>query len=161
MLHVPNEGRVLGLGCGTGELAIAVAGRGMRVVGCHITVNMLARATSFDVSRTVNLIQLDPGWQKLPLRPGTFDAVVASSVLEYVNQPAAVLGECHRLSRPGGTVISTVPVLRHLMRWLEWMAKFAARLMPADLAGRWTRLAAYVTFLLVIFHRQHDTVEVG
>ena len=73
---------------------------------------------------------LQPGWQTLPFASASFDAVVAASVLEYVGSPAAVLGECARVLRPGGVMLCTVPDLTHPVRWLEWAAA-AIALLPA------------------------------
>ncbi len=47
-----------------------------------------------------------------------FGAIVAPSVLEYVHDPIAVLRVCARLLQPGGTLLCTVPNMRHPVRWL-------------------------------------------
>jgi SAM-dependent methyltransferase len=41
----------------------------------------------------------------VPVEPGTFDAVLSTQVLEHVSDPGAYLAECHRVLRPGGTLI--------------------------------------------------------
>lgn len=110
--------RVLDLGCGTGDLAAALAAAGMRTMGCDIAARMLSRVPR-DPAGQAGWVRLDPHWRTLPLRAGAFDAVVAASVLEYVAEPAVVLRECARVLRPGGTMVCTVPDLRHPVRWLE------------------------------------------
>lgn len=117
--------RVLDLGCGTGELAAALAVAGMRAVGCDISSRMLSRVPR-DPARQAGWVRLDPHWRSLPFRSGAFNAVVAASVLEYVAEPAVVLRECTRVLRPGGAVVCTVPDLRHPVRWLEGAAQIAA-----------------------------------
>jgi ubiquinone/menaquinone biosynthesis C-methylase UbiE len=124
---VPAGGSVLDLGCGTGELAGAIAAAGMQVTGCDISREMLRRAAAADPAHTVGWVQLDPGWRRLPFEPETFDAVVAASVLEYVDEPTAVLRECSRVLRPGGSMLCTVPDPHHPIRWLEWLLGVAAR----------------------------------
>ena len=110
----------------------------LRVTGCDISAEMLARAAAGDPGGAVEWVELDPRWQRLPFESATFDAVVAASVLEYVDEPAAVLRECARVLRPGGIVLCTVPDLTHPVRWLEWLAGLAARLPLARAAGgRW------------------------
>jgi SAM-dependent methyltransferase len=148
--HVPGGGSVLDLGCGTGELAGTIAAAGMRATGCDISPQMLHRAAASDPGGQAEWVQLDPGWQVLPFAPETFDAVVAASVLEYVDEPAAVLRECRRVLRPGGTLLCTVPDRHHPIRWLEWLLGVAARVPSARSAGRrWPRLDGYLTYLRV------------
>ncbi len=148
--RVPAGGSVLDLGCGTGELAEAIAAAGMRVTGCDISPEMLRRAAAADPSGTVDWVQLDPGWRRLPFEPETFDAVVAASVLEYVDDPTAVLRECCRVLRAGGTVLCTVPNRHHPIRWLEWPLGVVARVELVRIVGRfWPRLDGYLTYLRI------------
>jgi SAM-dependent methyltransferase len=152
--HVPAGGSVLDLGCGTGELARAAAASGMRATGCDISPEMLHRAAAADPSGTVDWLQLDSEWQVLPFGPETFDAVVASSVLEYVDDPVAVLQECRRVLRAGGIVLCTVPDPRHPVRWLEWLIGVVAQEPVIRAASRrWPRLDGYLTYLHISRHR--------
>jgi SAM-dependent methyltransferase len=43
--------------------------------------------------------------QLIAERPGYFDLVLSTQVLEHVSQPERYLAECHRLLRPGGRLI--------------------------------------------------------
>jgi ubiquinone/menaquinone biosynthesis C-methylase UbiE len=153
--HVPVGGSVLDLGCGTGELAIALATSGMRTTGCDISPEMLRIAAEADASdNVVDWVELEPDWQALPFRAGALDAVVASSVFEYVHNPATVLRECHRVLRPGGIVLCTVPDPRHPVRWLEWLTGVVAREpMLRSASRRWPQLDRYLAYLQVSRHR--------
>jgi SAM-dependent methyltransferase len=156
--HVPAGGRVLDLGCGTGDLARRLASAGLQVTGCDISANMLSRAAASDPRGAIELRRLEPAWRTLPFPPGSFDTVVASSVLEYVDSPAAVLAECARVVRLGGVVLCTVPDPGHPVRWLEWLAAWAVRI-PAirALAGEWPRSERYLTYLRI--SRQRHPAE--
>lgn len=148
--QVPAGGRVLDLGCGTGELARHLAASGLRVTGCDISPNMLNQAAAAESAGAAEWVPLQPGWQTLPFASASFDAVVAASVLEYVDSPATVLGECARVLRPGGVMLCTVPDLTHPVRWLEWAAGAIARVPAVRAAGKgWPRLGRYLTYLRI------------
>jgi ubiquinone/menaquinone biosynthesis C-methylase UbiE len=139
---------VLDLGCGTGELVHSLAGAGLRTAGCDISRQMLRGAAARDTGHGAGWVQLSPGWRRLPFAAAAFDAVVASSVLEYAADPAAILRECARVLQPGGVAVCTVPDLRHPARWVEWLAGAAGRFTLLRAVGRrWPRWAAYQAYL--------------
>lgn len=148
--QLPPGGRLLDLGCGTGELARAAAAAGLRVTACDIAAEMLRRAAEHDPAGAVEWVRLEPGWRTLPFGAADFDAVVAASVLEYVDDPAAVLAECARVVLPGGIVLCTVPDLRNPVRWLEWALGQVARAPLAAKAARcWPRTDSYLVYLRI------------
>ncbi len=150
--------RVLDLGCGTGDLAGRLARAGLQVTGCDFSKEMLEHAARADPTATVAWVHLTPDWRTLPFPAGTFGAIVASSVLEYVDDPVMVLRECGRVLRPGGVLLFTVPDLRHPSRWLEWSVALAAKTSAGQALGRrQSRLQSYMTYLRV--SRQRHTAR--
>jgi SAM-dependent methyltransferase len=153
--HVPMGGRMLDLGCGSGELALAAVRAGLRVTACDISSEMLRRAADGDLDNDVTWMQLDPGWQRLPFEAAFFHVVVASSILEYVGCPRDVLYECARVLRPGGLVLCTVPDITHPVRWLEWALSQTTRApLGRTTGGRWPRIEGYLTYLRISRHRR-------
>ncbi|MDP9149029.1 MAG: class I SAM-dependent methyltransferase [Myxococcota bacterium] len=123
----PAPARVLDFGCGTGDLARAFAERGYEVTACDLSEPMLARAHAA-FGDAVRWVALDAASPRLPFADGELDAVVASSVLEYVADPNAVLYECARILRPSGLLVASVPQVRHPVRRLEAVASAFVRL---------------------------------
>jgi SAM-dependent methyltransferase len=47
--------------------------------------------------------------EQLPLGSARFDLVICTQVVEYVAQPSLVFGEIHRVLKPGGALLLSVP----------------------------------------------------
>ena len=95
---------VVDLACGSAPLAPLLAGA--RVVGVDQSAAELARARAD--ARPALLVQARAG--ALPLAGGRAEAVVASMALMLLRPLDAVLGEIHRLLRPGGVFVATIPI---------------------------------------------------
>jgi SAM-dependent methyltransferase len=52
--------------------------------------------------------------EPLPLEADVADTVVSISVLEHLSEPGVMLGEAHRLLRPGGALVMEVPFMWHV-----------------------------------------------
>ncbi|TFV53792.1 methyltransferase domain-containing protein [Blastococcus sp. TF02A_35] len=91
--------RLLDLGCGTGLLARAAAGRGAAVTGVDLDDGAVEQAAAAVPEGTflVRHAQDPP--------PGPFDVVAAVQLLMHVADPVAVL---HRAGRVGAVVAATV-----------------------------------------------------
>lgn len=156
--YVGAGGAILDLGCGTGDLARFLSSAGFHVTGCDVSPSMLTKAATTDAVGTVEWVKLNRDWQVLPFPDGAFDAVVASSVLEYVSSPAEVLAECTRVLRPGAVVVATVPDLAHPVRWLEAVVHLFTILSGVrTVAKRSPRLDNYLAYLRISRQRHPGT----
>jgi len=99
-----RRGSVLDVGCGTGELTVAVAARGYRVVGLDRSHGMLGVFQGRSGRRVVQ-----GSSEALPFRSGSFDLVVTIATLHHVGGPdtvRAMLRDLVRVARsPGGVVL--------------------------------------------------------
>lgn len=100
--HIPpaSPGEVLvDLACGGGLMAPHVARLGYRHVGVDVGEASLRVAAAHGVVPVVGSVLA------VPLADGCADVVVAGEILEHVEDDVAVLAECARLLRPGGTLV--------------------------------------------------------
>lgn len=96
-------GRLLEVGCGTGEMLMAMQSRGWEVAG----LDPDPRAAENARSRGLNVIEGD--LRSDAFEENSFDAVVMSHVIEHLHDPRAVLADCHRVLRPGGRIVLITP----------------------------------------------------
>jgi SAM-dependent methyltransferase len=94
---------ILDAGCGTG-LAEDVLDPLGTVIGIDVAPEALCDRASTCPERLC-LASIDPA----PFRSGIFDLVVALDIIEHIEDDAAALREMHRLCRPGGRLLITVP----------------------------------------------------
>jgi ubiquinone/menaquinone biosynthesis C-methylase UbiE len=120
-LESAPRGRVLDLGCGTGQLAHRLRRTGAHVVGCDFSAGMLREARARD--RWVGWVQADA--LHLPFAGGAFDAVVSTQAFHWFPDQAAALREIGRVLRPGGIFVLTV--VRPALASLGWIMETGAR----------------------------------
>jgi 2-polyprenyl-3-methyl-5-hydroxy-6-metoxy-1,4-benzoquinol methylase len=148
LARLPGNSRVLDLGCGTGAIASALSACGFRVTACDIAEEMIEAGKEIYGRARIEWRLLPPDWKELPFASGSFDVIIASSVLEYLPNVEAVLAECERTLGSGGILIATVPNLQTLTRKLEGLARPAAVLLNEFSGTRWfRRLHSYTTYL--------------
>jgi len=118
--------RVADVGCGSGWLSDLCRRQGARVLAADIAPAGVAAArrrypevghfTAADVYH-------------LPMRPGAFDVVVLSEVLEHLEDLDAALDQVRALLRPGGRLLVAVP---HCETILQHLCVHCNRLTPAN-----------------------------
>jgi O-antigen biosynthesis protein len=104
---VPDDARVLDVGCAGGHLAVALAQRGCDVVGVELDAGP-ARA------RGVQVVEgsIDDPAVRGAL-PGRFDAVLCADVLEHLPLPEETLSFLASVLVPGGRAIVSLPNAGH------------------------------------------------
>jgi 2-polyprenyl-3-methyl-5-hydroxy-6-metoxy-1,4-benzoquinol methylase len=112
----------LDAGCGSGTIARRLAQQGCRVTavdGAARMIEVAERAAATDPGAArLRFLKIED-IAALPFGEATFDAVVCSSVLEYVAAPAQVLMELARVLRPAGRLLVSIPNRRALLRLLQ------------------------------------------
>ena len=70
--------------------------------------NRLHSYVALDLRQTP-LVNVVARGEQIPLPADQFDLVLCTQVLEYVPEPAAVIAEIHRVLKPGGYLLLSVP----------------------------------------------------
>ena len=125
-----GEARLLDLGCGAGRHSFEALKRAFLVVSVDLDAAVLKDVSAwgealFDTGEApagarhdcVNASAL-----KLPFSDRSFDVVIASEVLEHIVDDEVALQEIERVTKPGGTVVVTVP-----RRWPEQVCWLLSR----------------------------------
>jgi SAM-dependent methyltransferase len=140
---LPQDTRVLDAGCGEGVLVEEFKSR-LAIVGADPNY-------SSEFVTTASLT-------KLPYPDGSFDRALCLDVLEHLTYPdqTLALAELHRVVRPGGELLISVPNLAHLQSRIHFL--LAGRLIhTASLAkhpgdrpiGEFLELAARAGFRVI------------
>lgn len=104
-----GSARVLDFGCGAGRLVQAGRSEGLEMSGADVYYGGSRTRIEAEQSGLLGSAIREIREGRLEFANGTFDLVVNNQVMEHVADLDAVLGEIHRVLRPGGTVLSIFP----------------------------------------------------
>ncbi len=109
--------RLLDIGCGFGRHSYEALRRGADVVSSDFSLPELVEVDN-TVSAMESYGELPDGVSsascngdvtKLPFPDGAFDRIIASEILEHIDDDIGALTELVRVLRPGGTFAATIP----------------------------------------------------
>jgi SAM-dependent methyltransferase len=92
------SGRLLDVGCGSKPYAQ------LFVVDEYIGLDI-----DSDRARALGIADYYYDGQRFPFESASFDSILCNQVLEHVFNPAEFLGELHRVLKPGGRLLLTIP----------------------------------------------------
>jgi SAM-dependent methyltransferase len=125
-----SERWLLDAGCGTGANAEMLRTFG-QVIGTDVSSEALRWSRQRGLSHLVRC-----RIEKLCFADDTFDVVTALDTLEHVDDDLAALAELHRVCKPGGAVIITVPAYGFLWSPHDEALRHRRRYAPRELRDK-------------------------
>jgi demethylmenaquinone methyltransferase/2-methoxy-6-polyprenyl-1,4-benzoquinol methylase len=161
-LNVAPGGSLLDVCTGTGRIACRAArGKGCRVVGVDLSLRMLKQGKKVvrdeGLDRRVSLVGARA--EDLPFADGSFDAVMFSFLLRYVDDPQATLSELARVLRPGGQMCSLEFYTPRGLPWYPlWLAhtRLVIPLGTRLLSPEWSEVGSFLGPSISSFYRKHS-----
>jgi len=102
-LSLPDDARVLDVGCGAGTYVRWLTYRGCRPVGLDYSLPSVAKARKTD--KELSALYVQGSAYSLPFSGSSFDLVVSLGVLQTLSVPELALEEMIRVLRPGSPLV--------------------------------------------------------
>jgi SAM-dependent methyltransferase len=110
-------GRVLDVGCGSGEWLVKMMQLGWECSGCDFDAAAIQLARERGVDARIGSLEA------LDFPNNSFDAITLNHVIEHLPDPIATLMACERLLNPGGSLFVATPnaeSLSHRIFGAQW-----------------------------------------
>lgn len=113
---LPKSGisRVLDVGCGNGELSEILSNRRLNVTATDLGFDSIHRASLKIKKKNLKIPFVQGDIYRLPYGDNSFDAVVASEIVEHLEKPRDAMLEVARVLHPGGYFICSTPYRERL-----------------------------------------------
>jgi SAM-dependent methyltransferase len=112
--------QVLEVGCGAGTDLVRFAKGGAIVTGVDVAASAIALARQNFAQQGLEADLREADGEHLPLRTDSFDLVYAHGVVQYTADGQALVDECRRVLKPGGTAVFQV---YNRISWLNALSK--------------------------------------
>lgn len=121
----PDE-RVINFGCGVGPQAVAYKDCYREMVGVDLHTERLEMSKILLAEHGVkNYRTLCVPVEQTGLPEASFEKALAIDIIEHLPNPSALLQEAHRILKPNGELLVSVPAMHdhyvHLFRWIGKM----------------------------------------
>ena len=103
-LAIPAGQSLLDVACGSGQLALIAARRGLKVTGVDIAANSIQSARGRAKFEALNARFDEGDAEALPYPDGSFDVTVTIFGAMFAPRPNLVAAELLRVTKPGGSI---------------------------------------------------------
>src|SRR5262249_4574299 len=102
---IPLGFRLLDVGCGTGQLTIPAAKRGIRATGLDVAANLVEQARARVAEEDLDVSVDEADAESLPYEDASFDVVASLFGAMFAPRPELVAAELVRVCKPGGRIV--------------------------------------------------------
>jgi SAM-dependent methyltransferase len=150
---------LLGIGDGLGTDWLQYARHGAQVVVCSPSTSQLGLIRRNFELRGLRGRFLHARLTSLPLESASVDVACITSLMQGVEEPAALVDEVYRVLKPGGKVLAVTPAKYDVTFWYRtvffWLRRFARRKRDAGVAHRFSGRGLKRLFGRFAEHRIH------
>ena len=104
--NVKPGAKILDIGCGNGNLSIALGSLGYNVKGIDVDETSVQTAQKNNPFPNVEFAVADANKFSIS---DEYDLIICTEVLEHLQTPKELVESSYRILKPGGTMIVTVP----------------------------------------------------
>jgi len=105
--------KILDIGCGSGQLLLYLANKGIilpdHLYGVDLSAKAISKIKNYNKIPAENLKVLDIEKEKLPFPPNYFDIIIMAEVIEHLENPCNILNEICRVLKNSGYLILSFP----------------------------------------------------
>lgn len=100
------DSKILDIGCGNGNISMALGSVGFDVTGVDIDEDSIDKARAVNKLPNVTFKVYDANAFAMA---DLYDAIVCSEVLEHLDKPWELVESIYKILKPGGVLVATVP----------------------------------------------------
>ncbi|NQT60970.1 MAG: class I SAM-dependent methyltransferase [Bacteroidetes bacterium] len=118
--YLSNEDSVLDFGCGTGLIAIGIAGSVKNIVAIDTSSTLIEIAKNNTTER--NITNIEHSCSSLfdnNYKENSFDAILVLYIFHLLDNLPSVMKRLHQLLRPDGIIISSTPCMGDKNKFLS------------------------------------------
>lgn len=115
--YLPQKGKVLDVGCGTGKILEELKAKKWQVFG----IDGNKEAIKWSAKRGIKIKKADFNKDKIPFEDNSFDLVLALDLLEHLPNESNLLRQIKRVLKKDGFFICTVPAYPKLFSYWDKM----------------------------------------
>jgi SAM-dependent methyltransferase len=148
---LPESGRLLDIGCGTGWTSVLFAQRGFDVVGQDVAAEAISAGRKLKEERGLTNLEFVQADYESPAFENEFDVAVFFDSLHHSLDERKALGSAYRALKPGGICVTSEPGVGHARRSTAAVKRFGVT--ERDMGpGRIVRAARASGFRCVGIH---------